>query len=61
MPKHRYWIGLLLFLCGALFLVFAFNISGDDSVNLLVISSGHFVGLVLLGKVFNNCMVFECS
>ena len=56
-PKHRYWIGLLLFLRCALFLVFAFNISGDDSVNLLVISSatlGIFVGFVLLGKVYKN-------
>ena len=55
--KHRYWTGLLLFLRCALFLVFAFNISGDESVNLLVISSGTFgifVGFVLLGKVYKN-------
>ena len=38
-PKHRFWTGLLLFIRCALFLVFAFNISGNDSVNLLVISS----------------------
>ena len=45
-PKYRYWTGLLLLVHCALFLVFAFNISGDDSINLLVISlttSGIFV------------------
>ena len=55
--KHRYWTGLLLFLRCALFLIFAFNISGNDSVNLLVISSatfGIFMGFVLLGKVYIN-------
>ena len=41
-PKHRYWTGLLLFIRCALFLVFAFNISGNDSVNLLVISLSSF-------------------
>ena len=41
-PKHRYWIGLLLLLRCALFLVFAFNVSGDNSINLLVISSATF-------------------
>ena len=40
--EHRYWTGLLLLLRCALFLAFAFNISGDDSVNLLVISSATF-------------------
>jgi len=30
--KHRYWTGLLLLLRCALFLVFAFNVAGDDSV-----------------------------
>ena len=38
-PKHQYWIGLLLLLRCALFLVFAFNISADSSINLLIISS----------------------
>ena len=41
-PKHRYWTGLLLLVRCALFLVFAFNISGNDSANLLVISSATF-------------------
>ena len=45
-PKHRYWTGLLLLVRCALFLVFAFNISGNDSVNLLLISSASFGILV---------------
>ena len=47
----------MLFLHCALFLAFAFNISGDECVNLLVISSatlGIFVGFTLLGKVYKN-------
>ena len=56
-PKHRYWTGLLLFVRCALFLVFAFNISGNDSVNLLVISSttsGIFIWFALSGKVYKS-------
>ena len=56
-PKHRYWTGLLLVVRCALFLVFAFNISGDDSVNLLVISSttsGIFGWLTLSGMVYTS-------
>ena len=56
-PKHRYWTGLLLLVRCALFLVFAFNISGDNSINLLVISLttfGIFVWFALLGKVYKN-------
>ena len=56
-PKHRYWTGLLLLLRCALFLVFAFNISGDNSINFLVISSatlGIFVEFTLLGKVYKT-------
>ena len=56
-PQHRFWTGLFLLLRCALFLVFAFNFSGDNSVNLLVISSailGIFVGFALLGKVYKN-------
>ena len=55
--KHQYWTGLLLSLRYALFLVFAFNISGDNSVNLLIISSttsGIFVGFALLGNVYKT-------
>ena len=55
--KHRYWTGWLLLLRCALFLVFAFNISGDGSVNLLAISSGTFgifVGFALLWKVYKS-------
>ena len=56
-PKHRYWTGLLLLVRCALFLVFAFNISGNDSVNLLVISSatiGIFVWFTLSGVVYKS-------
>ena len=56
-PKHRYWTGLFLLVRCALFLIFAFNISGDDSVNLLVISSatfGIFVMFALSGVVYKS-------
>ena len=56
-PKRRYWTGLLLLVRCALFLVFAFNISGNESVNLLVISSatfGIFVWFALCGKVYKS-------
>ena len=38
--KHRYWTGLLLFVRVLLYmyLVFAFNISGDPKVNLIAIT-----------------------
>ena len=55
--KHRFWTGLLLLLRCALFLVFAFNVSGDNSVNLLVICSTAFgivVGFALLGSVYKS-------
>ena len=45
--NHRYWTGLLLLLRCFLFLTFAFNGSGDPSVNLLTISST-ILGLILL-------------
>ena len=54
-PKQQYWTGLLLLIRCALFLVFAFNISGNDSVNLLVISStafGIFIWFALSGMVY---------
>ena len=65
-PKHRYWTGLLLLVRCASFLVFAFNISGNDSVNLLVISSaifGIFVWFALCGKIYKSwCLnVLELS
>ena len=55
--NHRYWIGLLLLLRCALFLVFAFNVSGNDSVNLLVIGLTALaisVAFALLGMVYKN-------
>ena len=56
-PKYRYWTGFLLVVRCALFLVFAFNISGDDNINLLVISSttsGIFGWLTLSGLVYKS-------
>ena len=56
-PKHRYWIGLLLLVRCALFPIFAFNFSGDNGVNLLVISSATFgicVMFVLSGMVYKS-------
>ena len=56
-PKHRYWTGLLLLVRCALFLVFAFNISGNDSVNILAISSATFgilVWFTLSGVVYKS-------
>ena len=56
-PKHRYWTGLLLLVRCALFLVFAFNISGNDSINLLVISSttsGIFIWFAFSGMVYKK-------
>ena len=54
-PKHQYWTRMLLLIRCALFLVFAFNFSGNDSVNLLVISStvfGIFIWFALSGMVY---------
>ena len=39
LTKHRYWLGMLLLVRCALFLVTAFNVSGDSSVNLLAITA----------------------
>ena len=53
----RYWIGLLLLLRCALFLVFACNVLGDPSLNLLAISTS-VVGLEAVmkftGDIFKN-------
>ena len=65
-PKQQYWTGLLLLIRCALFLVFAFNISGNNSVNLLVISStafGIFIWFALSGMAYKSwCLnVLELS
>ena len=55
--KHQYWTGLLLLVRCTLFLVFAFNIGGNDGVNLLVISPtafGIFIWFALSGKVYKS-------
>ena len=56
--EYRYWPGLLLVLRCILFLVFAFNVLGNPSVNLLTISvCTTVVGVILTrftGKVYTN-------
>ena len=55
--KHRYWTGLLLLLRCGLYLVFAFNVSGESSINLLAISLavlGLMVVLLFTGSVYKN-------
>ena len=55
--KHRYWTGLLLLLRCGLYLVFAFNVSGESSTNLLAISLavlGVTVILLFTGSVYKN-------
>ena len=56
-PGYRFWTGLLLLLRCALLLVFAFNVSGDNSINLLVISStafGIILGFALSGLAYKS-------
>ena len=55
-PKHRYWTGFLLLLRSVLFLVFAFNTLGDDSLNLLVISSAT-LGLAILSRFIGQVYI----
>ena len=55
--KHRYWTGLLLLLRCGLYLVFAFNVRGESSINLLAISLavlGLTVILLFTGSVYKN-------
>ena len=55
--KYRYWTGLLLLLRCALYLVFAFNVMGNDSINLLIISAtavGTPVAFGLAGMVYKS-------
>ena len=63
--KHRYWCGLLLVARLCLFLVFAFNIKGDPSVNILA-TTICLIGLLvvfLLFTVYKACYlnVLEAS
>ena len=50
--KHRYWSGLLLVARFCLFLVFAFNVNGDTSVNILAIAVC-LIGLLVIILQFN--------
>lgn len=52
--KGRYWVGLLLFTRLALIMTFAFNALGNDSVNLLVISSVTTALSVMKGRVYEK-------
>ena len=55
--RHRYWTGLLLIVRLALLLVFAVNILGGSSENLLAISTASFGLLVwpwMIGSVYKN-------
>ena len=55
--QHRYWTGMLLLIRCVLFLIFAFNVSGDDSINTLVISlatSAIFAWFTLCGMVYKS-------
>ena len=51
--KHRYWTGLMLVVRCILFLLFAFNVLGDPSVNLLAIGSVTAV-LLIVYALFGN-------
>ena len=48
--KHRYWTGLLLLLRGVMFVIFAFNILGDPSVNLLCITTAS-LGITMVTRM----------
>ena len=57
MIKHRYWTGLLLVARLMLLPVFAINVLGDDSENLLAISAASFGLLVwplMIGNIYKN-------
>ena len=57
MIKHRYWTGLLLVARLVLLPVFAVNVLGDNSENLLAISAASFGLLVwpwMIGNVYKN-------
>ena len=52
--QSRYWIGLLLFARGGLFLLFAFNATDDDNDNILVISSVSAALTLMKGRVYEK-------
>ena len=56
--QHRYWTGLMLCLCCALFLVFAFNTEDDPSLNLLAIGA---VVIGLLTLTHSCCSHLLCE
>ena len=35
--EHRYWTGMLLFVCAILYIIAAVNVSNDPAINLLAL------------------------
>ena len=58
--KHRYWIGLMLLVRCALFLLFAFNALGDPSVNLLAIGCVTTLLLIVYAMLGNRIYKTWC-
>ena len=53
-PRHRYWTGFLLLVRCVLFVVFAFNVLGDSSLNLLLIVSSMLGVSTILIRLTNG-------
>ena len=53
-PRHRYWTGFLLLVRCVLFVVFAFNVLGDASLNLLLIVSSMLGVSTILTRLTNG-------
>ena len=52
-PRHRYWTGFLLLVRCVLFVVFAFNVLGNASLNLLLTASS-MLGITFLARLTNG-------
>ena len=55
--QHRYWPGLFLLVQCSLFLIYAFNVRGNTSINLLAIAvstTGLIVWISFIGGVYIN-------
>ena len=58
-PMNRYWTGLLLFVRVIIFVASTANVSGDPSLNLLIIGSGITGVLVLMKFVSVSSQVYK--
>ena len=58
-PMNRYWTGLLLFVRVIIFVASTANVSGDPSLNLLIIGSGMTGVLVLMKLVSVSSQVYK--